>query len=137
MDGTVGREAVFPAKHAQRSSPESDSQCLAAADGVLRLNDTSSVGINRERAAMSELPWYVYLLQFVGGLLLANGVPYRVQGISGHRFQIPFALPAGVGESSPVVNIFWGFRILPYRAEARRRWRAFSKRPRRWRAWSS
>ena len=65
---------------------------MAAADGVLRLNDTSSIRINRERAAMSELPWYVYLLQFVGGLLLANGVPYFVQGISGHRFQTAVGL---------------------------------------------
>jgi hypothetical protein len=58
------------------------------------------------------MPWYVYLLQFVAGLLLANGVPHFVQGISGHRFQSPFASPPGVGESSPVVNVLWGFANL-------------------------
>jgi hypothetical protein len=58
---------------------------------------------------MSDLPFYVYLLQFVGGLFLANGVPHFVQGISGHWFQTPFATPRGVGESSPVVNVLWGF----------------------------
>jgi hypothetical protein len=58
------------------------------------------------------LPWYIYLLQFISGLLLANGVPHFVQGISGHRFQTPFASPPGVGESSPVVNVVWGFLNL-------------------------
>jgi hypothetical protein len=58
---------------------------------------------------MSSLPWYIYLLQFVSGMFLANGVPHFVQGISGHRFQTPFASPPGVGESSPVVNVLWGF----------------------------
>ena len=42
-------------------------------------------------------------------MFLANGVPHFVQGISGHRFQTPFASPPGVGESSPVVNVLWGF----------------------------
>jgi hypothetical protein len=61
---------------------------------------------------MSSLPWYIYLLQFVAGLFLANGVPHFVQGISGHWFQTPFASPPGVGESSPVVNVLWGFLNL-------------------------
>lgn len=51
---------------------------------------------------MFNLPWYVYLLQFVAGLFLANGIPHFVQGISGHWFQSPFASPPGVG-------------IVPYR----------------------
>jgi hypothetical protein len=58
------------------------------------------------------LPWYIYLLQFFSGLLLANGAPHFVQGISGHPFQTPFASPPGVGESSPVVNVLWGFLNL-------------------------
>jgi hypothetical protein len=61
---------------------------------------------------MFALPWYVYLLQFVAGLFLANGVPHFVQGISGNWFQSPFASPPGVGESSPVVNVLWGFLNL-------------------------
>jgi len=58
------------------------------------------------------MPWYVYVLQFVSGLFLANGVPHFVQGISGHPFQSPFASPRGVGESSPIVNVVWGFANL-------------------------
>jgi hypothetical protein len=61
---------------------------------------------------MFDLPVYIHLLQFVSGLFLANGVPHFVQGISGHRFQTPFASPPGVGESSPVVNVLWGFANL-------------------------
>jgi hypothetical protein len=57
---------------------------------------------------MFELPWYIYPLQFVSGLFLANGVPHFVQGVCGHWFQSPFATPPGVGESSPVVNVIWG-----------------------------
>ena len=58
------------------------------------------------------MPIYIYVLQFVSGLFLANGVPHFVQGISGHRFQSPFASPPGVGESSPIVNVLWGFANL-------------------------
>ena len=58
---------------------------------------------------MFSIPWYIFLLQFVAGLFLANGVPHFVPGISGHWFQTPFASPLGVGESSPVVNVLWGF----------------------------
>lgn len=45
---------------------------------------------------------------FLAGILLVNGVPHFVQGISGNRFQSPFAKPPGVGESSPLVNVLWG-----------------------------
>src|SRR5277367_2897191 len=61
---------------------------------------------------MFSIPWHIFLLQFVAGLFLANGVPHFVQGISGHWFQTPFASPPGVGESSPVVNVLWGFLNL-------------------------
>jgi hypothetical protein len=61
---------------------------------------------------MYDLPWYIYLLQFISGLFLANGVPHFVQGISGHWFQSPFASPPGIGESSPVTNVLWGFLNL-------------------------
>jgi hypothetical protein len=50
----------------------------------------------------------VYLAYFVAGALLANGIPHFVNGISGTKFQSPFASPPGVGESSPVVNVIWG-----------------------------
>jgi hypothetical protein len=54
------------------------------------------------------MTWITYLASFVGGLLLANGVPHFVNGVSGRRFQSPFASPPGVGRSSPVVNVLWG-----------------------------
>jgi len=54
------------------------------------------------------MEWYAYLAHFAAGLFLANGVPHFVSGISGHRFQSPFASPPGVGESSPLVNVIWG-----------------------------
>jgi len=58
------------------------------------------------------MAWYFYLAQFVSGLFLANGVPHFVRGISGEKFQSPFASPRGVGESSPLVNVVWGFANL-------------------------
>jgi hypothetical protein len=58
------------------------------------------------------MPWHFYVLEFVSGLLLANGVPHFVQGVSGHRFQSPFAAPRGGGESPPLINVLWGFANL-------------------------
>jgi hypothetical protein len=58
------------------------------------------------------MPWYFYVLEFVSGLFIANGVPHFVQGVSGHRFQSPFASPPGVGESSPLSNALWGYANL-------------------------
>jgi len=58
------------------------------------------------------MAWYAYLAYFFAGVFLANGVPHFVNGISGKRFQSPFALPPGVGESSPLVNVLWGLANL-------------------------
>ncbi len=58
------------------------------------------------------MSWYVYLAHFAAGLVLANAVPHFVHGISGERFQSPFASPPGVGESSPLVNVLWGMANL-------------------------
>lgn len=49
-----------------------------------------------------------YLAYFAAGLFLTNGVPHFVNGISGRKFQSPFASPPGVGESSPQINVIWG-----------------------------
>ena len=54
------------------------------------------------------MAWYAYLAYFVAGIFLANGVPHFVHGISGKKFQSPFAKPPGVGESSALVNVIWG-----------------------------
>jgi len=56
--------------------------------------------------------WYGYVLEFLSGAFLANGVPHFVQGVSGEPFQSPFAKPPGVGESSPLSNVLWGFGNL-------------------------
>jgi hypothetical protein len=58
------------------------------------------------------MPWHFYVLDFISGLLLTNGVPHFVQGVSGNRFQSPFGSPPGVGESSPLSNALWGFANL-------------------------
>jgi len=42
-------------------------------------------------------------------MFLANAVPHFVQGISGNPFPSPFAKPPGQGDSSPLVNVVWGF----------------------------
>jgi hypothetical protein len=55
------------------------------------------------------MAWYFYLLEFLSGMLLANCVPHFVQGISGNPFLTPFAKPPGQGDSSPAVNVVWGF----------------------------
>jgi hypothetical protein len=55
------------------------------------------------------MPWYDYLAHFLAGAFLANGSPHFVQGICGNKFQTPFASPPGVGESSAIVNVLWGW----------------------------
>jgi hypothetical protein len=55
------------------------------------------------------MEWYSYLAYFFAGAFLANGVPHFVHGVSGKRFQSPFASPPGVGESGPLANTVWGF----------------------------
>ncbi len=42
--------------------------------------------------------WYSYVAWFFAGAFLVNSVPHVVQGISGNKFQTPFATPRGVGE---------------------------------------
>jgi len=58
------------------------------------------------------MSWYFYLLEFLSGMFLANGVPHFVHGVSGAPFQSPFAKPPGVGESSALSNVLWGFGNL-------------------------
>jgi hypothetical protein len=53
--------------------------------------------------------WYNYLAYFFGGAFLANTLPHLINGISGRKFQSPFASPPGKGLSSPTTNVLWGF----------------------------
>lgn len=55
------------------------------------------------------MPWYYYVAYFFAGIFLANGVPHFVQGVCGNKFQSPFASPPGIGESSALVNVVWGW----------------------------
>jgi hypothetical protein len=55
------------------------------------------------------MAWYVYIAWLFAGAFLANAIPHIVQGICGNRFQTPFASPPGVGESSAITNVIWGF----------------------------
>jgi hypothetical protein len=58
------------------------------------------------------MPWYIYVAHFFGGAFLANSMPHFVNGISGRAFQSPFAKPRGVGLSSSLVNVAWGWANL-------------------------
>jgi hypothetical protein len=53
--------------------------------------------------------WYHYIAYFFGGAFLANALPHLGNGVSGHAFQSPFASPPGVGMSSAMINVLWGF----------------------------
>lgn len=53
-----------------------------------------------------------YAILFFCGMLLCNAVPHLVCGLQGKPFPTPFAKPAGIGFSSPVVNFVWGFANL-------------------------
>jgi hypothetical protein len=53
-----------------------------------------------------------YVAYFFGGALLTNAVPHWVSGLMGRAFQSPFAKPHGVGLSSSIVNVLWGFLNL-------------------------
>jgi hypothetical protein len=54
------------------------------------------------------MPWYYYVSYFFGGAFLANTLPHLINGISGRKFQTPFAKPPGQGLSSSTVNVLWG-----------------------------
>jgi hypothetical protein len=56
-------------------------------------------------------PWYSYIAWFFAGAFLVNTIPHVVQGVSGNKFQTPFASPRGVGESSAQMNVIWGASI--------------------------
>lgn len=49
---------------------------------------------------------------FFAGALLCNCVPHLVAGLQGLPFPTPFAKPRGIGNSSALVNVLWGFANL-------------------------
>lgn len=58
------------------------------------------------------MPILHYICLFFGGMFLMNAVPHLVSGVQGRPFQSPFAKPHGVGLSSSLVNVLWGFGNL-------------------------
>lgn len=55
------------------------------------------------------MEWLHEVAYFFGGLFLTNAVPHFVSGMMGRAFQTPFAKPSGVGLSSSLVNVVWGW----------------------------
>jgi hypothetical protein len=49
-----------------------------------------------------------YIGLFFAGAFLCNSIPHLCAGLMGKPFPSPFAKPRGVGNSSPIVNFFWG-----------------------------
>lgn len=49
------------------------------------------------------------ILSFLAGLLICNAVPHLAAGLRGEAFPTPFAKPRGVGLSTPLVNVIWGW----------------------------
>jgi len=45
---------------------------------------------------------------FAAGGLLINCIPHLSAGLRGELFPSPFASPPGIGNSHPVINVFWG-----------------------------
>jgi len=50
------------------------------------------------------MQWYAYAAYFFGGAFLVNAVPHFVDGVSGRRFQTPFASPPGRQGTEQVVT---------------------------------
>ena len=55
------------------------------------------------------MPILHYIAWFIAGGLAINTVPHLVAGLQGRAFQSPFAKPPGIGLSSPLSNVAWGF----------------------------
>lgn len=55
------------------------------------------------------MAWYYFAAYFFAGVFLTNGIPHFVMGTAGRKFPTPFATPPGKGESSAMLNMFWGF----------------------------
>lgn len=54
-----------------------------------------------------------YLSHFFVGAFLCNSIPHLACSLQGLSFPTPFAKPRGIGDSSPLVNFFWGlFNLL-------------------------
>ncbi len=48
--------------------------------------------------------WQLYVFSFLSGLLITNGVPHFIKGVTGQKNQTPFGKP-----SSAIINVLWGW----------------------------
>jgi hypothetical protein len=55
------------------------------------------------------MPVLLIISSFLAGLLICNAVPHLAAGLRGEAFPTPFAKPRGVGLSTPLVNVVWGW----------------------------
>src|ERR1700761_3642764 len=55
------------------------------------------------------LAMMTYVALFFAGAFLCNCIPHLAAGLRGESFPSPFAKPPGKGDSSPLVNVLWGF----------------------------
>ncbi len=46
---------------------------------------------------------------FFAGVLFCNSIPHLISALCGKPFPTPFAKPRGIGDSTPLVNLIWGF----------------------------
>ena len=53
------------------------------------------------------MAWWFYVAAFFASLLVVNGIPHFVQGLSGNRFPSPFSGGPGTGDE-PWRNVLWG-----------------------------
>jgi hypothetical protein len=83
----------------------------AARNAACRVSSIGTIALAKKYNSNVEaiMRWYHYIAYFFGGAFLANALPHLGNGISGHAFQSPFAHPPGVGLSSSLVNVLWGF----------------------------
>ena len=63
-----------------------------------------------EAAAMLNLPWYISSCNSWPDCCSPTACP--ISSGDQRHFQTPFASPPGIGKSSPVVNVLWGFLNL-------------------------
>jgi hypothetical protein len=46
---------------------------------------------------------------FFAGAVFCNSIPHLTSALGGRPFPTPFAKPRGIGDSTPLVNLLWGF----------------------------
>ena len=69
---------------------------------------TRPIAPNTFTTINSMMIFLTYVADFFAGAFLCNCIPHLTSRLQGVPFPSPFAKPRGVGDSSPLVNVFWG-----------------------------